>query len=206
MASASTSCKWNITRITQRVIGLCNTRPHLCNMSFPWVTLVSTSLSLLSLDWGITSLEKIRKKRGYGQRTTTFPKRSLIVFILWQLGILVSRLSAIVIFAYVFRSYVFIVIGIHWTAVIVVMLINQYNDKDFELFNVKKYVKRAVSIFTTSYPLLFHMSSYTSRFMFRNFGKKTAKILNVVYHAVFFSENVIMVSFCLARTNKCFAH
>ena len=153
--------------------------------SFPWITITSTVFSLLSLAWSITSVEKTAKI--LNNPTMTFPKRSLIVFSLWQLGILVSRLSAIVIFAYVFRSYVFIVIGIHWTAVIVMIMINEYYGDDHDNWTT------LVRVFFTSYPLLFHFSTATGGLMFDNFSKKT--MLNVIYCSIFFLENVIMVSF-----------
>ena len=153
--------------------------------SFPWITITSTVFSLLSLAWSITSLEKSRKVMR--KPSMTFPKRSLIVFSLWQLGILVSRLSVIVIFAYAFRSYVFIVIGIHWAALMVVILINEYHDENGGLWGT------VTTVFLTSYPLLFHLSSLTSNVMFRNLRDKT--ILNVIHYSIFFLENVIMVSF-----------
>ena len=90
--------------------------------SFPWITVTSNVISLLSLAWSITLVGKIGKiKRN---PTMPFPKRSLIVLALWRLCTLVSRLSAIVIFAYAYRSYVFIVIGIHWTAATMLGLFN----------------------------------------------------------------------------------
>ena len=153
--------------------------------SFPWITITSTVFSLLSLVWSITSCYKADKIES--NPTMTFPKRSLIVFSLGQLGILNSRLSAIVIFAYVFRSYVFIVIGIHWTAVIVVILIDVYHDDNHDRCIL------ALKVFVISYPLLFHLSILTRELMFENFSKKT--ILDVIYYSIFFLENVIMVSF-----------
>ena len=153
--------------------------------SFPCITIASTVFSLLSMAWSITLVEKTGKIDN--NPTMTFPKRSLIVFSLWQLGILVSRLSAIVIFAYVFRSYVFIVIGIHWTAVIVMIMINEYYGDDHDNWTT------LVRVFFTSYPLLFHFSTATGGLMFDNFSKKT--MLNVIYCSIFFLENVIMVSF-----------
>ena len=153
--------------------------------SFPWITIASTVFSLLSMAWSITLVEKTGKIDN--NPTMTFPKRSLIVFSLWQLGILVSRLSAIVIFAYVFRSYVFIVIGIHWTAVIVMIMINEYYGDDHDNWTT------LVRAFFTSYPLLFHFSTFTRELMFNNFSKET--MLNVIYCSIFFLENVIIVSF-----------
>ena len=76
---------------------------------FPWYAVASIVLSLLSLVWSITCLEKEREKRAGGSLNlcTTF------LLIIWQLSTLVSRLSAIVIFANVFRYHVFTFIGLH---------------------------------------------------------------------------------------------
>ena len=156
--------------------------------SFPWITIASTVFSLLSLAWSITSLEKVITIMN--KPSMTFPKRSLIVFSLWQLCILVSRLSAIVIFAYAFKSYVFIVIGIHWIPVMVVILINTYYDE-----NRSDHCNAIVIVFITSYPLLFHFSSFTCAVMFGNLTEKT--ILNVIHYGIFFLGNIIMVSFAV---------
>ena len=155
--------------------------------SFPWITVTSTVFSFLSLAWSITAQQKTEKDDGKNP-ATTFPKKSIITFTLWQFGILISRLSAIVIFAYAFRSYVFVVIIIHWTAVIVVMLINEYSRDD-------RNWRSAFGILFVSYPMVFHVSSWTSDTMFDSFGEKTSKRANYIYCAIFFLENVIMVSF-----------
>ena len=154
--------------------------------SFPWITVTSTVFSFLSLAWSITAQQKTEKDDGKNP-ATTFPKKSIITFTLWQFGILISRLSAIVIFAYAFRSYVFVVIIIHWTAVIVVMLINEYSRDD-------RNWRSAFGILFVSYPMVFHVSSWTSDTMFDSFGEKTSKRANYIYCAIFFLENVIMVS------------
>ena len=155
--------------------------------SFPWITITSTVFSLLSLLWSITALEKTAKIEV--NPTMTFPKRSLIAFSLWQLGILVSRLSAIVIFAYTFRIYVFIVIVTHCTVVSVVIMINQYLNE-----NRDHCKKTAMIISFGSYPLLFHLSSTTNILMFNYFNNKKNKILNVIACGIFFLENATMVS------------
>ena len=69
----------------------------------------------------------------------------------------------------------------------VVMLINKYHDENSD------HCKTVTTVFITSFPLLFHFSSFTSKRMFENLSEK--KILNVIHYSIFFFENVIMVSF-----------
>ena len=76
---------------------------------FPTYTVVSSVLSLLSLAWSITTLEKERI-----EEEEDYKLSAAFVFLIWQLSTLVSRLSAIILFAYVFRYYVIIFLAAHW--------------------------------------------------------------------------------------------
>ena len=84
---------------------------------FPWYTVLSTVFSFISLAWSITSLEKTWKISNWFDENsgrTSYPTKSLnTVFFAWQLFSLLSRLSALVFFAYVFRYYVFVFFGLH---------------------------------------------------------------------------------------------
>ena len=81
---------------------------------FPWYTVVSTVISLFSLAWSITNLEKVTKTK----KGRDFTLRSGVLFFLHQLLSILSRLFAIVIFAYVFTSYVFIALLIRQELVV----------------------------------------------------------------------------------------
>lgn len=78
---------------------------------FPWYTIFSAGLSLVSLAWSVTYLEKARQKKN---GNSNFKYCSTFVFLLWQLAALISRLSAIVFCAYVTRLYVFVSAIAHW--------------------------------------------------------------------------------------------
>ena len=84
---------------------------------FPTYTVVSSVLSLLSLAWSITTLQKERKIEEEGD----YKLRAAVLFVIRQLFTLASRLSAIVIFAYVFRYYVIILFAAHWLLLAVKM-------------------------------------------------------------------------------------
>ena len=47
-----------------------------------------------------------------------FSFSNILLFLLWQLLTLVSRFFAIVLFAYVFRYYVFIPLAVHWSILV----------------------------------------------------------------------------------------
>ena len=81
--------------------------------SCPWYTVVSTILSLLSLVWSVTALEMERRKE-----YLDFSFINISLFLLWQLLTFVSRLFSIVLFAYVFRYYVFIPLAVHWSILV----------------------------------------------------------------------------------------
>ena len=85
---------------------------------FPTYTVVSSALSLLSLAWSITTLEKEKKNK----EQEDYNKSAAVFFLIWKLFTLVSRLSAIIIFAYVFRYYVIIFLAAHWLFVSVMMI------------------------------------------------------------------------------------
>ena len=83
---------------------------------FPWLTVLSTVISLLSLAWSITALEKARLNKN----SHNFTLPATVVFITSQLFSLLSRLFAIVAFAYVFKEHVFTALAVHWLMVHVV--------------------------------------------------------------------------------------
>ena len=111
---------------------------------FPTYTVVSIVLSLLSLTWSITSLEKARRE----DEGNEFNICHGLLFTIIQLCTLIPRLSGIVIFAYVFRYYVFIFIAIHWVIQTAVV---------FKLQQHHTTVSFILSLMT-SLPYLFHAS------------------------------------------------
>ncbi|CAB4036866.1 XK-related 6, partial [Paramuricea clavata] len=114
---------------------------------FPSYTLVSSGLSLLSLAWSITTLEEAR---------ATKEKRKLKLvdtglFLIWQLSTLISRLFAIVLFAYAFGYHVFTILAYHWLLVAVTMF-------KIQIFNGECFGKSLLLSLPAAFPFLFHVS------------------------------------------------
>lgn len=65
---------------------------------FPWYTVLSVLISLVSLAWSITTLEREKAKN----ENQEFGFLNTVLFLMWQLSTLVSRLFAIIICGYTF--------------------------------------------------------------------------------------------------------
>ena len=131
LKSPSPSCIYTLARL-RYLETLVESAPQWClqvyimlrQWSFPSYTVVSTALSFLSLAWSITTLEKERKLH----EMKSFNFCAGFLFLIWQLSTLVSRLSAIVIVAYVFRYYVIVFLAVHWLLVTMTMLLIQRKE------------------------------------------------------------------------------
>ena len=121
---------------------------------FPSYTVVSSVLSLASLAWSITTLEKeraIKKENVVESRGIKIGPIETVLFLIWQLFTLISRLSAIVLFAYVFRYYVIIFLAAHWLLlVVIIFLIQRHGGESFG--------KSLLLSLLAASPSLFHVS------------------------------------------------
>jgi hypothetical protein len=147
---------------------------------FPSYTLISSGLSLASLAWSITTLEEAR---------ATIGKRNLklvetLLFVVWQLFTLVSRLFAIVLFAYVFRYNVFTFLAVHWLLLVVTMFIIQ-------IYNEECFGKSLLLSLLAAFPFLFHASKTV-------IPTKDPKAEMNVGYIFLLVENIIMVTLSLA--------
>ncbi len=116
--------------------------------NFPTYTVVSSVLSLLSLAWSIMTLEKERKIEKEGD----YKSSAAVLFLFWQLFTLVSRLSAIVIFAHVFRYYLILFLAPHW--LLLSMAILTIERREYNLYCPGSLIVSCLA----PYPLLFHSS------------------------------------------------
>lgn len=154
---------------------------------FPWYTVLSTVLSLLSLAWSITTLEKARQAKSENRNYTLM---CTVVFLIWQLSFLVSRLSAIVYCAYILRYCVFIFIGTHWVLLCIVLAIVQRLEFRRANTDIKQpFIRRLFSFFVFTYSLLFNASEPLQYFYFISNLKRYNLIMNIILAV----HNVLML-------------
>jgi hypothetical protein len=157
---------------------------------FPWYTVASIVLSLLSLALSITMLEKARETK----ENRNFRSITTVSFLIWQLASLISRLSAIVILAYVHRYYVIIFLAINWLLLAVVVSVvdggNIYSQPDNPglLF---------FGVWALCYPVMFHSSeSQIAAFEFKNHKRHMA-----VGNVLLALGNIIMLTLSVTVAN-----
>ena len=149
---------------------------------FPRYTVLSSVLSLLSLAWSITTLEKERRTKKNGD----FKSAATVLVLIWQLFTLISRLSAIVMIAYIFGYYVIIFIASHWLLLAVAILIIKRTESQLSC---------GISLLLSclaAYPSLFHSLSLGEILPTRN--PKVEMIVGYIFIVV---ENIIMVTLSL---------
>ncbi len=135
--------------------------------SFPWFTIVSVAFSFISLLFGIYSLEKnywILKIVESGQnyiKPVTFPMNCTIVFLLWQIFLLLGRLSTIVLHMVVFSETILFYVGAHRFVVVLglSMSVAKPCDRDGNRYRFRRcLIISFLSFFLIYCPLLFHVS------------------------------------------------
>ena len=167
---------------------------------FPWYTILSIIFSFLSLACSITTHEKAEKLYEWyvnKKKLRNYPLSPLYVtFFAWQLCSLFSRLPALVIFAYVFRYYVFIVFGVHWMVLIVVSYVLNKDENNYT----------AGFYYTcVSYPALFHISGNVSKLVLGDDFQYRGMAI-IVYHVLLSLQNIVLVSLAVWVTPPRITH
>lgn len=92
---------------------------------FLFVTGISATVSLVSLCWAIAVYSRIHRRVREDKKVVSWP--GVVLQAVWRIGMISSRVIALVLFATVFKAYVFLVIGkIHLAS-------NQYSRKHFTI-------------------------------------------------------------------------
>jgi hypothetical protein len=144
---------------------------------FPWLTVLSAVISLLSLAWSITALEKAR----INKNSHNFTLPATVVFFTSQLFSLSSRLFAIVAFGYVFKKHVFTALAVHLLMVYVVSWLKDDNPAESKCGLVGLFFLHIVF----SIPFLLHVpDKLTKEF-------PSPRTVHIVLYSLISVENVV---------------
>jgi hypothetical protein len=146
---------------------------------FPWLTVFSAVICLLSLEWSITALEKARANKN----SHNFTLPATVVFFTSQLFSLLSRLFAIAAFAYVFKAHVFTALAVHLLMVYVVFwLTDNWRDECGCEVDV---LQRIVGIFL-NFPFLLHVPNKLTKEV------SNPRTVHFVLYSLISVENVLL--------------
>ena len=168
---------------------------------FPWYTVLSTVFSFLSLAWSITTLEKAEKISNWFDENsgrTSYPTKSInTVFFAWQLCSLLSRLSVLVFFAYVFRYYMFVFFGLHIILLTIALYIASKEYKKSTIIDTHQKehnnFSRLLKYMSISYCIMFHISGSLNQVIFDDDFKHRGLVM-FLYQIVHGLENILLVS------------
>eukprot|EP00057_Strongylocentrotus_purpuratus_P026360 XP_011680834.1 PREDICTED: uncharacterized protein LOC590700 [Strongylocentrotus purpuratus] len=77
----------------------------------------SAAVSLFSLCWALGAYSRAHRKVRRDKKVVSWP--GLVLQTLWRIGMISSRVMALVLFASVFKAYIFLAVGIHWIGMMV---------------------------------------------------------------------------------------
>ncbi|XP_028412775.1 XK-related protein 6-like [Dendronephthya gigantea] len=172
---------------------------------FPWYTVLSSVLSLLSLSWSITSLETSCKTCQWARKTCStsikeekeIPKISQVMFFVAHLCLLISRLTSLVIFAYSFRYYVFVIVVIHWLLVFTAICMGKKfeNSTRINETDIRGRINLTLILNASlrTYPMVFCLSGSIAKISFRKKIGRNFGTFALVFYGIFFLENCVMV-------------
>ncbi|XP_041484029.1 uncharacterized protein LOC121430726 [Lytechinus variegatus] len=77
----------------------------------------SAAVSLFSLCWALGAYSRAHRKVRRDKKIVSWP--GLVLQTIWRIGMISSRVMALVLFASVFKAFIFLAVGIHWIGMLV---------------------------------------------------------------------------------------
>ncbi|XP_071807884.1 uncharacterized protein [Asterias amurensis] len=77
---------------------------------------VSGMVSLFSLCWAVVAYSRAHRRVRTDKKVVSWP--GVVLQTIWRIGMVSSRVVALVLFASAFKAYTFIVVGIHWLVMV----------------------------------------------------------------------------------------
>ncbi|KAJ8034087.1 XK-related protein 6 [Holothuria leucospilota] len=133
---------------------------------------ISATVSLVSLCWAIAVYSRIHRRVREDKKVVSWP--GVVLQAVWRIGMISSRVVALVLFATVFKAYVFLVIGIHWLVMFFWVFLQ---ETDFSSTWLEERLFNAVI-------------AIIYIFCFFNLKEGTSRYRVFVFYTVIFVENV----------------
>ena len=145
---------------------------------FPWYTVTSVVLSLLSLSWSITALERAKADK----KGIDFKMDATVLLFFSEVLCLSCRLFVIAVFAYNFKQHVFTAIAVHLLTVNIVSYWVGFGCQPCKCDRVAIFLTNVVCCF----PFMFHVPEIVVQ------GYKDPRTISFVMHILISVENVLL--------------
>lgn len=148
------------------------------NRTFKELNTISAMLSLFSVCWALASFSKNVRMQNIHRLVLTW--LGVIFQFLWRLGTVISRVTALTVYASLYHHWVFLVIVLHWLSMLL-WLISPKN-----VFHGEKISKTKKTLFSA-------MIAFVYVFAYINLQEVNHRHKMAAFYVVMFLENVLLV-------------
>lgn len=148
------------------------------NRTFTELNTISAILSLFSICWALASFSKNVRLQNVNRLVLTW--LGVIFQFFWRLGTVVSRVTALTVYASLYKSWIFLVIVLHWFSMLL-WLISPKNV--FHGENISRVKKATLSA----------MIAFVYVFAYINLQEVNPRQKMVTFYVVMFLENLLLV-------------
>lgn len=148
------------------------------NRTFKDLNTISAMLSLFSVCWALASFSKNVRRPNVHRLVLTW--LGVIFQFFWRLGTVISRVTALTVYASLYKSWVFLVIVLHWLSMLL-WLISPKN-----VFHGEKISRTKKTLFSA-------MIAFVYVFAYINLQEVNHRHKMASFYVVMFLENVLLV-------------
>lgn len=149
------------------------------NRTFKDLNTISAALSLFSVCWALASFSKNVRLQNVHRLVLTW--LGVIFQFLWRLGTVVSRVTALTVYASLYHHWIFLVIVLHWMSMLL------------WLISPKNVVFRGEKISSIRKATLSAMIAFVYVFAYINLQEVNHRQKMITFYIVMFLENLLLV-------------
>ena len=156
--------------------------------SWTWAVSLAGSITLLSVTWALATYRRALPECGLDLSLVTWP--GTLLKMLWRAGEVLARLLAIGLFASLYTHWIFLVLGLHWVAMLACVCVPAMTSLDWRSTGC---FRRAATCFMTSFAYIF---------AFLNTSGENAVFRYTFFYVMLFLENTTLVAVWLVQSSS----
>ena len=155
---------------------------------WPWILYAAAGASLLSTSWALASFQ--RQHETCNAEDIVLPWPGMIFRLLWRTGEIISRVLSLILFATLYREWLFLVISLHWLTMLVCVCTSVFSAI-------------SESVGSLAYKISFRvLVAYMYVFTFINFSHANSMFRYIMFYIIMFLENGTLNIVWLLKSSK----
>jgi len=146
------------------------------------INVISMALSLFNVCWALASFTKNIRQHNVHRLVLTWI--GVIFQFMWRLGTITSRVLVLVLYSTVYKSYVFLVIILHWITMMLWVLSRYAAFNKTKVEKISKLQEIGLSLFV----------SYIHIFCYVNLEEQSTKLKIITFYAIMLVENILLMA------------